>query len=81
MLILIDWSNDLAEFTANKIEEEIFELMVVMCKYKLYNQREPFKLHLQTIENLNKEYKNVTGKYFVDNNKILSYYEHLWTMR
>ena len=64
-----------------KIENELFDLLVALHKYKQYGEREPYKIHLLTIENLNKEYKSITGKNFVDEKQIIQYYEYLWTMR
>lgn len=62
-----------------QIEEEIFDLAVRMMSYYTLRDKDAYKSHLVYMEELNEEYKSLTGKAKLSPEQIIKYHERLWT--
>lgn len=63
------------------IRINIFDMTVMLHKALFLKKKTKYQLCLTTIEDLNKDYKSLMGKNYIDNDKIIKYYELLWSVK
>lgn len=63
-----------------ELEDMIFQTMEGLYQSFDYRQKDKYKLALCSLELLNKEYKELTGRFFIDEVRILDYYKKMWEL-
>lgn len=63
-----------------KIESNIFDVIHELHKTFMFKNKERYKLYLVALDELNSDYKKLTGNYYINEFKALEYYEKLWKM-
>lgn len=63
-----------------QLEDMIFQTMEGLYQAFDYGQKDKYKLALSSLELLNNEYKELTGRLFLDEVRILNYYKKMWEL-
>lgn len=61
-----------------KLEDMIFQTMEGLYQAYDYKQKDKYKIALASLEILNEEYKQLTGKLFIEQTRITGYYTKMW---
>lgn len=61
------------------LENSIFDIIESMQYAVQYNNIENYRLGLAVMDELNNEYKSITGQAYVPEMKVLEYYENQWS--
>lgn len=62
------------------IESNMFDIIMELHTNLTYRQKDKYKLCLVAMDELNEEYKKLTGDYFIAPERSLGYYEKLWEL-
>lgn len=60
------------------MESEIFDIVHKMHINLFLKNKIQYKLLLTALDELNNDYKKITGKYYICSQKIVDYYSKLW---
>jgi hypothetical protein len=61
-----------------QLEDSLFQTLEALYQAKYHLNKTKYKLALGTLEILNAEYNQISGKDFIDPTRILGYYQELW---
>ena len=61
-----------------QLESNLFDIVEKLNYTFTYKKKDQYKLHLVALDELNEEYCEITGNYYIHPMKTLSYYEKLW---
>jgi hypothetical protein len=64
----------------SEIQDSIFDLLEFLYKAENNRNKNSYKLALASIDLLNKDHKDITGHYFVDEKRIMEYHEKQWSV-
>lgn len=60
------------------IESNLFDIICELNHNFFLRKKEDYKLLLVALDELNEEYKEQTGKYYIEPVKCANYYSRLW---
>lgn len=63
------------------LEEAIFDIMEKLHYFLGVKDKPSYELAVKTLNMLNEDYKELTGEFFLEPERILSYYSKLWEMQ
>jgi hypothetical protein len=61
-----------------QLEDMIFQVMESLYQAKHLGNKTSYDLALATLDILNYDYKELTGKYFVEEHRIMKFHEDKW---
>lgn len=62
-----------------QIESDLFDIIAALHTNLSLKKKDAYKLCLVAMDDLNEEYKSLTGIYKIHPLECLSYYENLWS--
>lgn len=62
-----------------QIESNLFDIVYELHVNLKNKNKQQYKLCLAALEELNKDYFEITKKYYIDPDRVISYYEKLWS--
>ncbi len=62
------------------IESSIFDITQCLLEAKQYKNLNDYRLGLSILDQLNLEYYEISGSYFLDQNKMLDFHSKQWEM-
>lgn len=60
------------------IETHIFDIIHELHINLTYKNKDQYKLCLVALDELNDDYKKITGKYYISSERVVDYYSKLW---
>lgn len=66
------------EIKVKKLESDIFDVIYELHINLNLKNKQQYRLCLLALDNLNIEYFQLTGKYYIERKRILEYYSKLW---
>lgn len=63
-----------------QIRSDMFEVITELHNNITYKRQDMYKLCLVAMDDLNEEYKSLTGNYYLNELECLNYYEKLWSV-
>lgn len=65
----------------SEIQESLFSILVFLDRSEKYRDLNSYKLALVTMDVLNNDHKNITGCYFIEEKRVISYHEKQWSIK
>lgn len=64
--------------TLKILENLLFDLVFELNQKYQLKQYDKYKLALASLQIINEEYNQITGRYYIDKQQIMEYYRQLW---
>lgn len=71
----------MSKFTQlRQLELDMFDIIEGLHKALFVKRIDDYKMYLSLMDEVNEEYKELSGKYYLDPMRCLGYYENLWEL-